>query len=260
MKISFILVNYRSRDFLQQCLDSLFEHAPSLSHEIIIVNNDKELLSDFSKNPGLKIIENGKNIGFGRACNLAVQASIGDVLFFLNPDTKILTSDLAAVIEPLNNPAIAITAPLLITNSGTIQPWSAGQEITPWRTLLNNLGDKQDAFFQKQVVPSEADWVSGGAFAVRKKTFLECGGFDEKFFLYFEDIDLCKRLRSIGKKIAILPSVKVLHFGGKSVLNTKKQKEFYYQSQDYYFKKHFGTVLSLFIKTLRSVFLLFKKL
>ena len=260
MKISFILVNYQSRQFLQQCIKSIYEHAPNVPYEIIIANNDSEPLLNFLEKPGLKILENQSNVGFGQACNLAAKESNGEILFFLNPDTELKTSNVDNITQALADPNLGIVAPVLVMASGMIQPWSAGKEITPWRTLLNNLGNKQDDFFQKQVVPSEADWVSGGAFAIQKKTFLECGGFDEKFFLYFEDIDLCKRLRSLGKKIAILPSVKVLHLGGQSIPDIKKQKALYYQSQDYYFKKHFGIIASLVIKLLRNIALAFKKL
>lgn len=260
MNISFIIVNYQSRQFLQQCIKSIYEHAPAVPCEILLANNDSEPLLNFLEKPGLKILENQSNVGFGQACNLAAKESNGEILFFLNPDTELKTSNVDDLVKAFVDPNLGIVAPVLVMASGAIQPWSAGKTITPWRTLLNNLGDKQDDFFQKQIMPSEADWVSGGAFAIRKKTFLECGGFDEKFFLYFEDIDLCKRLRSLGKKIIILSSVKVLHLGGQSISDIKKQKDFYYQSQDYYFKKHFGTIASLFIKLLRNIALAFKKI
>jgi len=97
------------------------------------------------------------------------------------------------------------------------------------------------------------DWVSGGAFAIKKDLFEKIHGFDENFFMYFEDVDLCRRASSVGGKILYLPQFTIRHFGGQSYDDTRKQKVEYYQSQDYYLKKHFSRASAFFIALLRKV-------
>jgi N-acetylglucosaminyl-diphospho-decaprenol L-rhamnosyltransferase len=259
MMISFIIVNYQSQQFLRRCVKSIFKYAPLFPCEIIIANNDTLPLDDFSGSPIIKIINNQKNLGFAQACNKAVQQSKGNILFFLNPDTEMTASNTEELVKILDDETVGIVAPQLITFSGSAQPWGAGYEITPLSTVLNKFKSKKVSTFSTNNSTIEVDWVSGGALVIPKKLFNECRGFDEKFFLYFEDVDLCKQVRSLNKKIMLVPSIKILHFGGQSFADFKKQKEFYYQSQDYYFKKNFGLISAYFIWLLRKVFI-FKKL
>jgi GT2 family glycosyltransferase len=254
MKISFIIVNYQSQQFLKRCIESIYEHAPFASYEIIIANNDASELEDFFTSAAIKTINNRKNVGFARACNAAARQCEGEILFFLNPDTEITTSNIDDIASAFDDPAVGIVSPQLITPSGAIQLWSTGREITFFRTIANNFKRKKSPENLNNSKLNEVDWVSGGALAISKKLFSECQGFDEKFFLYFEDVDLCRRVRSLGKKIMLLPFVKVLHIGGQSIPDPKKQKQLYYQSQDYYFKKNFGTISAFFIKILRKLF------
>lgn len=263
MKISFIIINYQSSSFLKRCIESIYEHAPFASYEIVLANNDTEDIGYSFDTASVKIINNRENIGFSRACNIAAKQSEGEILFFLNPDTEITTSNVDDLIDILKDKAIGIVAPELILPSGNIQPWSTGKMITPLRLLMNNIRQRKNFSFAGKKNTTgliETDWVSGGAFVITKDLFSRCRGFDEKFFLYFEDVDLCKRIKSLGKKIVLLPSVKVLHLGGQSVSDAKKQKTFYYQSQDYYFRKHFGLIPAYFIKLLRNLALFLGKI
>ena len=94
-------------------------------------------------------------------------------------------------------------------------------------------------------------WVSGAAMAIRREIFEETGGFDEKFFMYFEDKDLCYRVKELEYKIVINNEIKVIHFGGKSLKENKERKKLYYKSQNYYWRKHYSLgsfILMLFIR------------
>jgi len=253
MKISFIIVNYKSEKLLSCCLAAIQQHATSVEYETIVVNNDEVLLDSVSAHVPPKIINNNENRGFAKACNAGAAAAIGDILFFLNPDTKIATPNINELIEKLIDPAVGIVAPRLVTSSGSVQPWSAGCATGLWDTLWNNLGYAKSKKLWLQDVPGEVDWVSGAALVIPKRLFSECGGFDENFFMYFEDADLCKRIRLLGKKILLLPQVRVLHLSGQCQSDRKTQKQHYYQSQDYYFRKHFGKVSAFFIKILRKI-------
>lgn len=260
MDISFIIVNYRSRDFLKPCLESVFKHARDFSFEIIIVNNDETFLEKMSPSANVQIIEHNINKGFAEAANLGAKKASGKILFFLNADTEFLTSNVQEILSAFNYDAmVGAAAPKLVLPDGSPQEWGSGYEITAWDIIKNNFGFIKSKSVWLQDKTAEVDWASGAALAVFKKTFFECGGFDEKFFMYFEDVDLCKRIRGIGKKIILLPHIKVLHIGGQSKSSTKEQKRQYYQSQDYYFRKHFGLFSVYFIKISRSIVLFFSK-
>ncbi|HOW60515.1 MAG TPA: glycosyltransferase family 2 protein [Candidatus Moranbacteria bacterium] len=257
MDVSFIIINYRSRNFLENCIKSIFKYATNFSFEVIIINNDREALEKILDSYDLKIVENNLNKGFSHASNLGAEKATGKILFFLNADTELTDYNIIDIKNSFNDPLIGAAAPKLILPNGHPQSWGAGYEITFWDIIKNNLGYiKSKAVWFKQEI-SEVDWASGAALAVSKEVFEKCHGFDENFFMYFEDVDLCRRIRNMGKKIILFPNAHVIHNGGQSKLNAKKQKEQYYLSQDYYFKKNFGTIYYFMIRTIRSIFLFF---
>lgn len=258
MDISFIILNYKSEHYLANCIASIEKHASNLKREIIVVNNDAKKLQNDWYAETIQIINNKKNEGFSIACNKGAEIASGDVLFFLNPDTEIKIGNISQLITKLENNSTGIVAPQLLLPNGEVQPWSTGDEINLCNVLKNNISvfGKLQKNIDKTL--TEVAWVSGAAFAIKKSTFEKVCGFDENFFMYFEDVDLCKRVAELGKKTLLLRDVKVLHIGGQSFSNTKRQKALYYASQDYYFKKHFGTSHTYVLRLLRSISLLFK--
>lgn len=257
MDISFIIINYRSKEFLECCIKSIFKHAQYFSFEIIVVNNDENRLEKISDLDNVKIIEHNKNEGFATSANLGAKKASGKILFFLNSDTELLTSNMHDILNMFNDPSIGAAAPKLVLPDGSPQPWSAGCEITAFDILRNNLGYIKSKRFWFQEKNREIAWASGAALAVSREIFEKCGGFDENFFMYFEDVDLCKQIRKMGKKIILLPHIWILHIGGQSKSSSKEQKIQYYQSQDYYFKKHCSLISVYLIKFLRKVALFF---
>ncbi|KKP97329.1 MAG: Glycosyl transferase family 2 [Candidatus Moranbacteria bacterium GW2011_GWE1_36_7] len=259
MEISIIILNYKSEQYLSRCIESLQKSLTTVSYEILIINNDSSLITSIFPTENVRIIENRINEGFAKACNQAASTAKGNFLFFLNPDTEIITGNIMDLIVAMSDPFVGITAPHLITSSGKIQPWSTGYDITLWDIVKNNFGIIKSKRLWGQDSPVEVSWASGAAFIIKKSLFNELLGFDEKFFMYFEDVDLCKRVLEKKLKIISLPSVQVLHIGGQSSSNSNQQKKYYYQSQDYYFKKHFGTFSLFFLKLLRMPTLWFNK-
>jgi len=257
MNISFIIINYRSRDFLEHCIESIFKHADSFSFEIVIVNNDENPLEKISDSANVKIVEHNVNKGFAEAANLGAKQSCGKVLFFLNADAEVLDPNIKDILTAFNDVPVGAAAPKLVLPDGSPQSWGAGCEVTTWNIIKNNLGFIESKGLWQAENSQEIAWASGAALAVSKEVFNECDGFDENFFMYFEDVDLCKRIRNAGKKIMLLPHIKILHIGGQSKSSTKEQKKQYYESQDYYFKKHFGIFSVYTIKILRNFVLFF---
>ena len=251
IKLTIIIVNYNSRTYLEKCLVSLFEKTDSSLFEIIIVNNGKEnelkgLIDIF---PLISIIQTKNNLGFGSANNLGAKKARGEILLFLNPDTQIIFADFQKIHKKFKTTKdIGIAGGKLIDENGNQQEWSFGMEITLKQILKNKLSSQNAS---KNKMKENPDWVSGTALFVSKKLFEELNGFDEKFFMYFEDVDLCKRARKKNKQVVCLSDFSILHYGGKSYCQKNTQKKQYYLAQDYYFKKHSGRIHLFCLKFLR---------
>ena len=254
MEVSFIILNYRSEEYLRRCIKSLASHVNDVSYEIIVVNNDEKPLMIEFDSPNIKVIDNESNNGYAKGCNMGAKSAKGNILFFLNADTEFLTSGLHDFLKVFKTDNIGAAAPRLLTPEGKVQAWSAGNEITLGESIRNNMGLSRNRMLLEKEDIYHVDWVSGAALAIPKKTFIRCGGFDENFFMYFEDVDICRRIRNLGFKVTLVPTTKILHAGGKSYSSAKKQKDHYYKSQDYYFKKHFGSIICCVLGILRKIF------
>jgi N-acetylglucosaminyl-diphospho-decaprenol L-rhamnosyltransferase len=240
--LSVVIVNFNSASLLERCLDSLSSYASSDALEIVVVNNDAretETLVSLKERFSFTLHHAPENPGFGKASNLGARLTQGETLLFLNPDTTWLRGDIFAAARQLSSsPSTAIVGFRLLTPEREVQSWSAGVEITLWDILRNNLSLPQSRKLWSSPVVCSAAWVSGAAMLVRRDVFETLGGFDETFFLYFEDVDLCRRARQAGKDVLYFPDLTFLHIGGKSSSSSQKQKHYFYASQDIYFQKH----------------------
>lgn len=241
MKVSIIIVNYRSEQYLDKCLASVYRASDPRQREIIVVNNDREadlcwLVKKYSE---AKFFNCEKNSGFGAGCNFGAKKAGGDILFFLNPDTQFLNDYVNFVINKFaeSEKNVGIIGPRLVTDERKTQEWCAGKESTFWRLIKNNFGIVDS----KKVWESEkeifADWVSGAALAIKKEIFEKINGFNEDFFMYFEDEDLCMRARNLGYAVVYCPKTFILHSGGKSRESLLKQKIQHARSTVYYLMK-----------------------
>jgi len=255
-KISIIIVNFKSQDNLRACVSSILNKLKQGSFEIIIVNNDAQenVLNETIGLPEIQIINLEKNVGFGTAINTGAKIAQGEWLMLLNPDARLLTSQQKMFDFFAATPEAGIISPKLVREDGKVQEWSAGVNPNLFDLVRNNFGFPKSKKLWESQETKEADWSSGAAMVVKRDIFDKIGGFDENIFMYFEDIDLCKRAREAGKKVFYFPQDEVAHFGGKSAKNKKKQKADYYKSQDYYFQKHFGRAYSKCIRGLRKIF------
>lgn len=256
--ISVIVVNYRSGAYLSSCLSSLEESFESLvSCEVIVVNNDKaENLEETRRRfPFMLLINNESNIGFGAAINKGARLARGKILLFLNPDARVEKGFFSKLRKEFaQNSETAIVGPVIYDSQGRGEEWSAGYEMNLWELIRNNTGFSRSRKVWSSVVKSEVHWVSGAALAVRKDVFDVLGGFDERFFMYFEDMDLCRRARALGKKVFHCPHISVFHARGGSRIEEKNRKQLYYASQDYYFDKYYGRLVAMVVRVLRSLF------
>jgi len=254
---SIIIVNYQSRAYLEKCLASVYKYCPSGVFEIIIVNNDPAEKLGFlqEKFPQIKIINQAENLGFGAAVNAGAKTAVGQYFFLLNPDAELLNDAVAAAMVKFKKyPRLAVIGGQILDEQNRIQKWLGGRKVNLTELLLNNLGIRRSRKLWQSREKTETDWVSGGAMFVRKDFFEKIGGFDEKFFLYFEDMDLCLRIKKLGGQIIYYPAIKIRHYGGRSFADKKIQKKNYFSSQDYYFRKHFGKFRAWGVRSLRKLF------
>lgn len=230
-------MSYRNGDELLECLHSLSLALSDMHYEVIVVQNDtRQKHVDLSSTFPVREIQNTKNIGFGAAANIGARKARSGTLFFLNPDTQIIAPSIREGLLRLEESAIVGLG--LLDASFKAQKWSAGYDTHLFDIALNNLNLPRSGRVWNSAREARADWVSGGAFLTSRDTFLSIGGFDEEYFLYFEDMDLCRRIRQDHGPILFLPHLKVIHEGGKSFKNRTQQKKYYYTSQLSYFRKN----------------------
>jgi len=229
-ELSLIFVNYRSVGTLAASLASLAEEIGTGPIEIIIVNNDPSEQDPIDRLAGrfpVRIVDSGKNIGFGAASNLGAQEAGANILGFLNPDTRLAEGSLREIVRHFEtHPETGIAGASLVGPDGKPETWSSGPSATLGRILGNNLGFLHESP-KRNDAPITIDFVSGAALFIRRSLFRRLGGFDERFFLYFEDMDLCLRARTQGSTVIRMPKPIFTHRGGASQRSVTEQKHHY---------------------------------
>jgi len=258
MDFSFIIINYKTPDLTIQCLESIFKYCKNESFEIIIIDNNSgydsiQKIKNKFDNRISHFIENKQDLGFAKANNQGAKLATGKYLYFLNNDT-ILTENILPTIKEIfiNNEKIGILSPLVKNPSGENQKTALGK----FPTLLGliSLAFKVN---EKELIPKNKeklfiiDWVSGCSLVIRKNVFDEINGWDENFFLYFEDTDICQRAYSKKYLTAIALNISLVHLGGQSVKFDDNFLEVFYKSRGYYFKKHYGYITYFLMKTFK---------
>ncbi|MFA5130935.1 MAG: glycosyltransferase [Patescibacteria group bacterium] len=218
MDLSIVIVNYRSRKKLEVCLASIFQaDNKNLNYEIILVeNNSGEDLSDLvSGRANLRLIVSAKNLGMGGGNNLGIEAARGEYIFILNPDTIIQNGAIATLFNYLkNNPGVGIVGPKLMNTDGSLQ-YSCSRFPKVYMPILRRtffgkyfavLRDHYQMMEFDHNSIKEVDWLMGSALMFKKKLSLADGTFweprfDEFFFMYFEDTDLCRTAGQKGFKV-----------------------------------------------------------
>ena len=252
MDFSIIIVSYNTEKLLKNCLKFIFATLLSSDFEVIVVDNNSSdnSLAMIEENfkDSVKVIRNEVNFGFAQANNQGSKIAQGKYLFFLNSDTIIKNNILGIIKKTFeSDQKIGVLTPQLFLSSGAKQEHSYGQFPNPINLFINK--------FKKTTSNSNkiflVDWVSGAALIIRKDIFNKVSGFDEKFFMYFEDVDLCRRVSELGNKVAVIATATVVHLGGQSLTKNKTRKEYYYTSQDYFYRKHYGFLSMLALKIIR---------
>ncbi|MBI4239668.1 glycosyltransferase, partial [Candidatus Uhrbacteria bacterium] len=242
MKLSVIIVNWNVRELLEKCLESLFLYAPRVPFEVCVVDNashDQSVAMIQQKFPTVKVIANEKNEGFAVGCNQGVRATTGEYILFLNPDTLLTESSFAPLIHTLDvEPKAALAAPQLLSRNGSVQK-SVRRFPTPLQATLEFFRLRRPKEYSYPEV-MEVEQPMGAAMCVRRAVLEKIGTFDEKFFIWYEEVDLCRRIRDAGYRILYIPDSQIVHVGGESFAQhpTLRKQTFFYKSYATYLWKH----------------------
>lgn len=224
--VSFITVNYRTPHFVRHLLQGIEAARPTFSFEFFLVDNGSEddtarLVRE--RFPWVKLIALPKNVGLGAANNVALAQATGEFVFHLNPDLTIFPGELEKWLSwHQERPDVGISGPRMVHPDGSDQDscYRFHTLLTPFyrRTFLGKTTPGKRAietFLMKDMDRSQeqdVDWVLGAAMLIRRDVLERIGGFDERFFLYFEDADLCRRAWKAGVRVVYTPVSKVVHY------------------------------------------------
>jgi len=240
--LSIIVVSFDARADLERCLDSLRASPPRTPHEVIVVDNGS---SDGSaeaarRRAGVRVIENGANVGFAAANNVGIRASRGDLLLLLNSDTVMPAGAIDRLIAELEADATAAVAGPRIVDANGVAELSFGRMISPlneWRQ--KRLQRDRGRIAQLTRRRGHPDWVSGACLLVRRADAEAVGLLDERFFMYTEDVDFCASIRARGRTVRFTPDVEVVHARGRSAAAAPKATaDAYRRSQLAFYQKH----------------------
>jgi len=269
MDLSIIIINWNVRPLLEKCFISIRRYLTGIRYEVIVVDNasqdgSQEFLQNWVKqNPGGQVIFNSQNLGFAKANNQALKIARGEFILFLNPDTELLDDSLVAALDYMRqNQRVGILGGQILGPDNQIQPSVRSFPRLCSQILillkLHRLFPRANCL-KKYFLPDldyhktqEVEQIMGAFLLTRKNLLDTLGGFDEKFFLWFEEVDLCWRARQLNYQIIYYPLTKVKHYGSQSFVQTlpySKQKN-YNRSLIYFFRKHYSAwqavILSIF--------------
>ena len=260
--LSIVVVSWNTRDLLRECVGSALTAAERLNGpvEVIVVDNAS---SDGSADmvaksfPAVRVIRNSSNAGFAAATNQGLRAGRGRFLMLLNPDTK-GTPDFLRVLMSFieTDPAAGAVGPRLVGSDGEDQVScyplpTLGKEA--WRLFhLDRLREVATYPVRQWPVgvPRRVESIQGACMLIRREALEQTGLLDERFFIYTEEIDLCRRLVDAGWSIFWVPAAEIVHYGGASTIQVSRRMFIeLYRSKVQYFRKHLGAIGAVGYKT-----------
>jgi GT2 family glycosyltransferase len=222
VNLSIIVLSYNTKDLTLACLNAIFSvyknELEEKEIELIVVDNassdgSQQKISDIQLLiPNLKLIQSKINLGFGKGCNLGAKSAKGKYLLFLNSDTQIKDKGFVGMIKFLDeHPKIGILGGKIENVDGSVQN-SAGKFYSLFNLTLMLLGFERFGFLRSSPnFIKRVDWVSGACLMVGKNVFEKLSGFDEKLFMYIEDMEICYRAKNIGYETYFYPDIKLSH-------------------------------------------------
>lgn len=219
--VSIIIVNYHTKSLVCDCIKSVKKYTEGVRYEIIVVDNASENISELEAD-GVRIIQLDKNLGFGGANNKAVEISNGKKLFFLNPDTVLLNNSVKILSDAIEGfPDCGVCGGNLYDVD--LKPAHSYYYCTMslkyvGRCAAKSLSKLYDISNQHNFgeTPKTVDYITGADLMITKDLFEKIGGYNSDIFMYYEDVDLCQKVRALGKKCYSIPQAHIQHLEGQS--------------------------------------------
>ncbi len=239
MTLSIIILNYKTKNLVKQCIKNIENLKLNLDYGIVVVDNNSgdgieemvtEWQRDLSAHPStnsgfardrIRFIQTSENRGMGAGNNVGIQHAQGEYVLILNPDVVVLKDSIESLLAVIkSNPRIGIVAPQLLNPNKTFQQscYRFPKFYIPLfiRTGLGRFAKKKlEEYFMddlEHALPHQVDWVRGSALLCRKEVLNKINGFDERFFMYLEDTDLCRRMWQVGYEVWYVPQAKMIHY------------------------------------------------
>lgn len=259
--LSIIIVNYNSCYFLQLCLDALKLVIEEINTEVIVIDNassDNSCSIVLEKYPFVRLVESKENLGFGKANNRGIEMAVGHFVLLLNPDTIVQKATLQKSIEVLTKRKdVAAVGVKMLDGSGFFLPESKRGLPLPKVAFYKAFGlakffPKSSRFARYYLghlsseEENEVEVLAGAYMMCRADVLKKCGGFDEDFFMYGEDIDLSYRLTQRGYKLIYLPQYPIIHFKGESAKHDAVWAKHFYGAMELFSSKHFNNKGKMF--------------
>ena len=259
MNLSIVIVNWNTKDLLQQCLELIFNYPPRRSVDIWVVDNasaDNSAQMVEVQFPKVNLIKSEQNLGFGKANNIALQKCPGKYILLLNPDTEVLPGALEHLCTYLDDhPKVGVAGACLRYPDGTLQtscyPYpTLSKEF--WRLLHLDRIKTYGVYNQTdwdQSTPHEVEVIQGAALLVRKEVLDQVGYFDPDYFMYTEEVDLCYRIHQTGRGLYWVPQAEIIHYEGQSTKQIPIDMFIHlYKSKLQFFRKNHGNLTGFIYK------------
>ncbi|MDP4009685.1 MAG: glycosyltransferase family 2 protein [Candidatus Shapirobacteria bacterium] len=223
MKLSIIIPTWNTADITIKCVQTIFSNLKDVDYEIVVVDNGSsdDTVEKFKKIKNVTLIENGSNLGFSKANNVGVKQAKGEWLLFLNSDMELLDNTLNDMVLFAEKNNVGAIGPMFLNidlspQASVFPPQTA---INAFKEFWLSIPSAYSKYIPDSNSPAEVSNISGGALLINHDVFKEIGGWNEKYFFYFEDMDLCRQIRQINKTIYYYPKCKVIHRHGASGIN-----------------------------------------
>ncbi len=265
--LSIIIVSWNVCDLLRDCLRSIEAHRYGLDIETIVVDShsaDDSVDMVRREFPEVVLIACDENVGFPRGNNIGLARATGRTLFLLNPDTVVIKDALPVMLRYLDqHPDVGVVGPQLRFGDGSIQSSRrrfptvrTGMFESTWfeaaapRTLL-------DDYYVHDVADdetAEVDWVMGAAMLIRREVYTAVGGMDPDYFMYSEELDWCRRIKTAGWGVVYLPTAHITHFQGKSSEQASTARHINFnRAKLRYFRKYHGVIASGWLRSILMI-------
>jgi GT2 family glycosyltransferase len=239
--ISISVVSHAQGNLVEALLKDLSKIAQETPIEILLTKNlpEKTPAIDSQSQLGLRVIENLETQGFGHNHNVAFSIAKGDYFCVLNPDIRLSMNPFPELLAALEDHHNAIVAPQILAPAGQVED-SVRSFPTPWGLVKRLMGMSNDSPLSADAIqPIPVDWAAGMFLLMRSTQYAALGGFDKRFFLYCEDVDLSARAWKSGRRVLLCPQAKAVHDAQRASHRNLKYFRWHFASYARYFSKHF---------------------